>query len=141
MHFRRHKLVAQRRYRITRGGSAYPHLVNLNVRVLDNDWCEVLEGSMRGQRIPTFGLSLRANPEREICNCVAYKYPHRKGGGTCLANEFGPFCSECGLPCDAHLVKGDNPGSFAVVSSCHGGDCFSDAELKRQIFPEDLREE
>lgn len=139
---RRHPLVAQRRYRITHGGSAYPHLVGQNVRVLDGtSFCEVLKGSMKGQKIPTFGLGLRANPEREVCKCCAYEWPHRKGTGRCLSNEFPPFCGECGQPCHANLVEGDSPGTYAVVSSCHEGNCYDDPELKRQIYPEDLREE
>lgn len=45
------------------------------------------------------------------CNCPAYKFPHRAGGGKCLVGTGVNVCSECGNECDVVTVD-EGVGSF-----------------------------
>lgn len=138
---RKHPLIVGRRYRITHGGSAFPHLVNFNIEITRAGFARVIDGSSKNLEIATFGLGLRANPVREVCQCQAYKWPHRKGSGQCLALEFGPFCGECGQPCEAQVVEADFNQGLCVISSCHEAECFDDAELKIHLTSRDFDDE
>ncbi len=50
---------------------------------------------------------IRASRRREaLCNCDAYRFPHRASGGQCPADSRDPqdLCASCLMPADATTV-------------------------------------
>jgi hypothetical protein len=74
------------------------------------------------------------------CTCKAYSFPHRAKSGRCYAAQPGPYCGECGQPCDAkredfgHGVTEfwghvSNHRDVHTVSCCCEAEVFSNASL------------
>jgi len=74
-----------------------------------------------------------------VCNCPAYGWPHRKGGGRCIwsARNTEPTCVECGRACLAEVVRLEpeeiSPHELpipteAVVSDCCGAEVVCEGE-------------
>lgn len=67
------------------------------------------------------------------CYCAAYKFPHRKGSGSCVADKCSDLCSDCRLPClpveedfgigpyECHGAKGWHT-DLQEVSDCCGAE-------------------
>lgn len=81
------------------------------------------------------------------CGCKAYAFPHRPKGGKCFSAFYGPFCGDCGKPCQAE-ASDEGHGSYefwgrtgvhrdiVVSSDCCGADVYSDASLTEDYKPE-----
>lgn len=78
------------------------------------------------------------------CNCKAYKFPHRFGGGECKAVQDEPICSECLEPCqpvqcDDGIGWNEFWGSVAfdsrpyIGSSCCSAECLDPETGKEWI--------
>lgn len=76
----------------------------------------------------------------EPCRCKAYPFPHREFSGKCFADSWGPYCGDCGRPCNTTTVD-EGIGAYeywgqkgvdvrlATVSTCCEAPVFSDAAL------------
>lgn len=120
-------LVLGRRYRISHGGSAYSHLGGLEAEAFNERTLRILAGAFAGFLVPSADVNYKVLELRKVCRCRAYKWPHRQGGGLCLAAEDGPFCGQCGQPCEEILDK----SLYHPVSNCCGDEVFVDCELRR----------
>jgi hypothetical protein len=80
------------------------------------------------------------------CHCKSYKFPHRSGGGACLARQDGPFCGDCGEPAETQDVDFgygvtefwghvSNHRDVRTVSACCEADLFADASLRIDYQP------
>lgn len=77
-----------------------------------------------------WGFTARIIREREVCTCGAYKFPHRKGSGNCIADQ-GPFCGECGEPCGWKRIRVGTGCNDKPASSCCGEDVYMDIQMTR----------
>jgi len=60
-----------------------------------------------------------AKRKENTCNCPAYPFPHREGGGAC-GGEDATYCEDCGEQCD--VIKVDEGIGWTEawgVRSCH----------------------
>lgn len=63
-----------------------------------------------------------------ICYCPSYKWPHRRGGGSCIWSKHRdePLCEECGQPCEYMVYRLDEHersqslSPWTVSSKCCG---------------------
>jgi hypothetical protein len=80
----------------------------------------------------------------KVCKCRAYNFPHRLFSGSCLANEQGPYCGNCGQPCQIEWVDdGHGQTEFWGIpgfdtNRCPTSDCcedlvFTDASLNKEF--------
>ncbi len=75
------------------------------------------------------------------CTCKGYAFPHRPKSGKCLDDGIGPFCGECGHPCET-VERDYGYGAYEfwgatgchsnvqTVSACCEADVFRDASLE-----------
>jgi len=85
----------------------------------------------------------KRNRKQKTCYCKAYAFPHREESGKCYAVESGPFCGECGKPCDVY-TEDTGIGSYEYwgatgvhtridySSSCCNAQLYSDASLNNE---------
>ena len=75
------------------------------------------------------------------CICKGLGHPHEQFAPGCLADKDGPFCEECGQPCETHVVDfgighyeywgaTGTDTNKQLVSKCCDGDLYKDCELQ-----------
>ncbi len=78
--------------------------------------------------------------KQPTCDCRAYHFRHRLGGGACFGKHHGPFCGKCGEPAEperadfgiGHYEAWGRSGIHrdeAIVSRCCEAELFEDASL------------
>lgn len=82
-------------------------------------------------------------PKKPPCLCKAYPFPHRLFSGKCYASENGPYCGECGKPCE-YTVSDEGYGAYefwgrtgvhshmVASSDCCGANVYADANLTNE---------
>lgn len=118
------RLVIGGQYRITHGGLGYPHMAGLVGTA--HSWCFITitsDGPYKGYLVPASDVNYKRAETLNVCKCGAYTWPHRLGGGKCLANSEPPFCGSCGQPCH---------GTFQ--SNCCGAELYREPELKEHFL-------
>ena len=79
----------------------------------------------------------------KTCKCRGYNFPHRMFSGSCMANEEGPFCGNCGKACEIDWKFYTEQSEFWGIPGfdtrrCPMSDCcedivFTDASLTREF--------
>jgi hypothetical protein len=118
----RHQILGAR-IRLTTPSSNFrmPSLGVVYPRCIRNAQIEVYSGVLRGQVFNFTRFLASIIPLHvEVCECKAYPFPHREGGGKCLPNEHGAYCASCGLACMPRYVdNGIGPTEFWGAKSWH----------------------
>jgi hypothetical protein len=107
-------------------------------------YIEILDGTFRGKKLCLTNFLARKIRFEDTCECAAYPFPHRLGGGACEGDLAEAFCSACRLPCKPLYVdEGIGPYEYWGAKECQTimawvSDCCHEHMFEDSLFSQDF---
>jgi hypothetical protein len=77
----------------------------------------------------------RKKPVREFtCNCEAYSFPHRFGGGLCDGRSFVEKCWKDGACGDCRSIDHDSQSFIPYFQIIEGRECLEECEMLQEFM-------